>query len=135
MAGGGTRLNLSLRAVLWLSGCKTADPFIRGLVEIGIVMIMFALGFEEQTDNFLASIKKSWGLAFFAALAPFITAYSVAFYSIGPVFFIELGTKLVFDWDIFMSVIPQTAIMTLGLFFAQISSAALAELYLLYGLG
>ena len=40
-----------------------SDPFIRGLGEIGIVMIMFALGFEEQTDNFLASIKKSWGIA------------------------------------------------------------------------
>jgi Kef-type K+ transport system membrane component KefB len=57
-----------------------SDPFIRGLGEIGIVMIMFALGFEEQTDNFLASIKKSWGIAFFGALAPFITAYAVADY-------------------------------------------------------
>jgi Kef-type K+ transport system membrane component KefB len=35
------------------------DPFIRGLGEVGIVMIMFALGFEEQTDNFIASIRKS----------------------------------------------------------------------------
>ncbi len=57
-----------------------SDPFIRGLGEIGIVMIMFALGFEEQTDNFIASIKKSWGIAFFGAVAPFITAYSVAEY-------------------------------------------------------
>jgi Kef-type K+ transport system membrane component KefB len=292
------------------------DPFIRGLGEIGIVMIMFALGFEEQTDNFIASIKKSWGIAFFGAVAPFITAFtvadyffqdynialmcgltmtatavsltmvslrelglhrtpaatlimtsavlddiaslalvailvpiaagegdlnassialtllkaiaffalvtlagawllpirtsgvlssiplfgklgirhiltfakgenailtvlllallaglmahyfgfhpavgaymaglvlkeeyfhidsdtpsyqrtrevidSVAFYSIGPVFFIELGTKLVFDWDIFVSVIPQAAAMTLGLFIAQILSAALAARY------
>jgi Kef-type K+ transport system membrane component KefB len=54
---------------------------------------------------------------------------SVAFYSIGPVFFIQLGTKLVFDWDIFVSVIPQTLVMTLGLFVAQISSAALAARY------
>ncbi len=293
-----------------------SDPFIRGLGEIGIVMIMFALGFEEQTDNFLSSVKKSWGIAFFGAIAPFFTAYavanyyfqdhnialmcgltmtatavsltmvslrelglhrtpaatriitsavlddiaalalvailvpvatgeaelnafsilltmfkaiaffvlvtiagawllpvrksgilssipifgklgiqhvlsfakgenatltvlllallvglmahyfgfhpavgaymaglilkeeyfridentnsyertrdvidSVAFYSIGPVFFIQLGTKLVFDWDIFVSVIPQTLVMTLGLFVAQISSAALAARY------
>lgn len=56
------------------------DPFIRGLGEIGIVMIMFALGFEERTDNFIASIKKSWGIAFFGALAPFFTAYAVADY-------------------------------------------------------
>jgi len=292
------------------------DPFIRGLGEVGIVMIMFALGFEEQTDNFIASIRKSWGIAFFGALAPFFTAFaiadyffqdrnialmcgltmtatavsltmvslreldmhrtpaatrimtsavlddiaslalvailvpiaageaqinavnisltvlkaiaffvlvtiagawllpvrtsgvlssipifgklgirhllafakgenatltvlllalivglmahyfgfhpaigaymaglvlkkeyfhidddtrsyertrdvidSVAFYSIGPVFFIGLGAKLVFDWEIFISVIPQTAAMTLGLFVAQISSAALAARY------
>ena len=292
------------------------DPLIRGLGEIGIIMIMFALGFEEETENFIASIKKSWGIAFFGAVAPFFTAYavadyffqdrnialmcglsmtatavsltmvslrelhlhrspaatrimtsavlddiaslalvavlvpfaageaeinpasigltvlkavgffvfvtiagawllpvrksgilssvpifgklgishllafaqgenavltvlllallvglmahvfgfhpavgaymaglilreeyfhvdgdartyvrtravidSVAFYSIGPVFFVELGTKLVFDWDIFVSVIPQTAVMTISLFFAQIASAALAARY------
>lgn len=280
------------------------DPFIRGLGEVGIVVIMFALGFEERTDNFIASIKKSWGIAFFGAVAPFLTAYlvadhffqdrnialmsgltmtatavsltmvslkglglhrtaaatrimtsavlddiaslalvaimvpiatgaatvdavsigatvlkaivffvlvtiagawllpirkfgiqhvlafakgenatltvlllalltglaahyfgfhpavgaymaglilkeeyftvdgdrttyertrevidSVAFYSIGPVFFVELGTKLVFDWDIFVSVIPQTMVMTLGLLVAQIASAALAARY------
>ena len=292
------------------------DPFISGLGEIGIVMIMFALGFEEQTNNFIASIRKSWGIAFFGALAPFFTAFaianyffqdrnialmcgltmtatavsltmvslrglhlhrtpaatrimtsavlddiaslalvailvpiaageaelsaigifltllkaivffvlviitgawllpvrtsgvlssipifgklgirhvlafakgenatltvlllalvvglmanyfgfhpaigaymaglvlkeeyfhidgdertykrtrdvidSVAFYSIGPVFFIQLGTKLVFDWEMFVSVIPQTMAMTLGLFVAQISSAALAARY------
>jgi Kef-type K+ transport system membrane component KefB len=57
-----------------------SDPFIHGLGEIGIVMIMFALGFEEKTDNFIASIKKSWGIAFFGAVAPFFTAYFVANY-------------------------------------------------------
>jgi Kef-type K+ transport system membrane component KefB len=57
-----------------------SDPFIRGLGEIGIVMIMFALGFEERTDNFIVSIKKSWGIAFFGAVAPFFTAYLVAYY-------------------------------------------------------
>ncbi len=34
------------------------DPFIRGLGEIGIVMIMFALGFEEQTDNFIGGCPR-----------------------------------------------------------------------------
>jgi len=56
------------------------DPFIRGLGEIGIVMIMFALGFEEQTDNFIASIRKSWGIALFGAIAPFFTALAIADY-------------------------------------------------------
>lgn len=38
-------------------------PVIRGLAEIGIILIMFALGFEENTRNFLTSIKRSWGIA------------------------------------------------------------------------
>ncbi|MCK5497802.1 MAG: cation:proton antiporter, partial [Gammaproteobacteria bacterium] len=55
---------------------------------------------------------------------------SIAFTWIGPVFFVELGTKLVFDWDIFVSVIPQTFVMTVSLMFAQVTSAALAARYI-----
>lgn len=55
-------------------------PFIRGFAELGIILIMFALGFEENTRNFLRSIKRSWGIAFFGAVAPFFTAYSLADY-------------------------------------------------------
>ncbi len=57
-----------------------SDPFIGGLAELGIILIMFALGFEESTDNFLASAKKSWGIAFFGAVAPFTAAYLLADY-------------------------------------------------------
>ena len=56
------------------------DEFIRGLAELGIILIMFAIGFEEQTSHFLKSIKKSWGIAFFGALAPFASGYAVAEY-------------------------------------------------------
>lgn len=56
------------------------DEFIEGLATLGIIIIMFALGFEENTDNFLYSIKKSWGIALFGALAPFASAYFVADY-------------------------------------------------------
>ena len=59
---------------------KETDPFISGLSELGILLIMFAIGFEENTDNFMDSIKKSWGIAFFGALAPFTAAYLVADY-------------------------------------------------------
>jgi len=55
-------------------------PFIRGFAELGIILIMFALGFEENTRSFLRSIKRSWGIAFFGAVAPFVTAYFVADY-------------------------------------------------------
>jgi Kef-type K+ transport system membrane component KefB len=57
---------------------EKSDDFIRTLSELGIILIMFALGFEEQTGNFISSIKKSWGIALFGALGPFFTAYFLA---------------------------------------------------------
>lgn len=59
---------------------EESHPFIRIFAEIGIILIMFALGFEESTSNFLSSIKRSWGIAFFGAVAPFLTAYLLADY-------------------------------------------------------
>lgn len=50
--------------------------FIEDFAELGIIIIMFALGFEEDTDNFLKSIKRSWGIALFGAIVPFFVAYS-----------------------------------------------------------
>jgi len=55
-------------------------PFIRAFAELGIIVIMFALGFEESTANFLDSAKRSWGIALFGALAPFLWAFGVAEY-------------------------------------------------------
>ncbi len=57
-----------------------SHEFIRGLGELGIIIIMFAIGFEENTANFISGMKRSWGIAFFGALAPFILAYSIADY-------------------------------------------------------
>jgi Na+:H+ antiporter len=73
---------LGLGAILANIGLLPAksDAFISGLATLGIILIMFALGFEENTNNFLASIRKSWGIAFFGALAPFLAAYWVADY-------------------------------------------------------
>lgn len=56
------------------------EPFIRGLSEIGIIIIMFAIGFEENSSNFIQSVRKSWGIAFFGALGPFLVAYSIAIF-------------------------------------------------------
>ena len=53
-------------------------PFIRTFAELGILFIMFSLGFEESTDNFLGSVRRSWGIALFGALGPFIVAYAIA---------------------------------------------------------
>lgn len=70
-------------------GCVTVNlgllpmestPFLDVFSEIGIILIMFAVGFEENTSNFVSSIKRSWGIAFFGALAPFITAYYLTYW-------------------------------------------------------
>jgi Kef-type K+ transport system membrane component KefB len=57
-----------------------SGSFIRVFADLGIIFIMFALGFEESTDKFVASIKRSWGIALFGALAPFVVAYLIADY-------------------------------------------------------
>jgi len=59
---------------------EESGAFIRNFAELGIILIMFALGFEESTDNFVASVKRSWGIALFGALAPFVVAYVIADY-------------------------------------------------------
>ncbi len=55
-------------------------PFIDKMSDLGIILIMFALGFEEDTNNFVRGIKRSWGIALFGALVPFAIAYSLTFY-------------------------------------------------------
>lgn len=57
---------------------ETMPIFIVDFAELGIIVIMFALGFEENTDHFLQSIKRSWGIALFGALVPFLASYTVA---------------------------------------------------------
>jgi Kef-type K+ transport system membrane component KefB len=54
---------------------------------------------------------------------------NVAFVWIGPVFFIDLGTKIIFDWNLLVSVIPYVAALTLTLICVQILSAGMAERY------
>jgi len=57
-----------------------SDLFIREFAELGIIFIMFSLGFDESTENFLASMKKSWGIALFGAIGPFAIAYAITDY-------------------------------------------------------
>ena len=54
--------------------------FVRGFAEIGIILIMFAIGFEEQATNFLGSVKRSWGIALFGAIAPFSATYAMTWW-------------------------------------------------------
>jgi Kef-type K+ transport system membrane component KefB len=57
---------------------ETMPIFIVNFAELGIIVIMFALGFEENTGHFLQSVKRNWGIALFGALVPFLVSYSVA---------------------------------------------------------
>jgi len=59
---------------------EESSEFVRGFSEIGIILIMFALGFEEDTGHFIKGVKRSWGIAVFGAIAPFAMAYYVTLY-------------------------------------------------------
>ncbi|MGE0485018.1 MAG: cation:proton antiporter [Gammaproteobacteria bacterium] len=59
---------------------RESDAFIAGMAELGIVLIMFALGFEENSSRFVSAVKRSWGIALFGAVVPFAVAYVVTQY-------------------------------------------------------
>jgi Kef-type K+ transport system membrane component KefB len=73
LAFGSTMVNLGILP-------EQSTEFIRGFAEIGIILIMFALGFEEETNHFIRGVKRSWGIALFGALAPFAVAYYITLY-------------------------------------------------------
>ncbi len=73
LAFGSTMVNLGILP-------EESTEFIRGFSEIGIILIMFALGFEEDTGHFIQGIKRSWGIALFGALTPFAVAYYATLY-------------------------------------------------------
>jgi Kef-type K+ transport system membrane component KefB len=62
----------------WLP--EEPEVLIEGLSEFGIIVIMFAVGFEENTNRFLSAIRRSWGIALFGAVVPFITAWALTMY-------------------------------------------------------
>jgi Kef-type K+ transport system membrane component KefB len=54
---------------------------------------------------------------------------NAAFRWVGPVFFVELGAKIIFDRDLLIDILPYAAAMTLGIFVFQVLSAGLAARY------
>jgi len=53
----------------------SGDHRLEFLGEIGIVLVMFALGFEEDLSNFLKGVKKAWGIAIIGAIFPFLAGF------------------------------------------------------------
>jgi Kef-type K+ transport system membrane component KefB len=70
---------LAMGCLLVNLGILPEEPgiFMRDFAEIGIIVIMFALGFEENSSDFIRSIKRSWGIALFGAIAPFLITFSL----------------------------------------------------------
>ena len=49
-----------------------------------------------------------------------------AFSWVGPVFFVDLGARIIFDLELFFGVLPYAALLLLGLFVVQVGTAGLA---------
>lgn len=73
---------LAMGCLLVNIGLLPHEPgiFMTDFAEIGIIVIMFALGFEENSANFLSSVRRSWGIALFGAIAPFLVTYNTVLY-------------------------------------------------------
>ena len=73
---------LAIGCLLVNVGVLPREPgiFMQDFAEIGIIVIMFALGFEENSSEFIRSVKRSWGIALFGAIVPFAVAYSLVMY-------------------------------------------------------
>ena len=54
---------------------------------------------------------------------------NAAFSWVGPIFFVDLGTKLIFDWNLLVEILPYAAAMTVGIAVIQVISAGLAARY------
>lgn len=54
---------------------------------------------------------------------------NAAFCWVGPVFLVDLGAKILFDWDLLVDILPFAAAMVCGIVLFQVTSAALAARY------
>jgi Kef-type K+ transport system membrane component KefB len=54
---------------------------------------------------------------------------NAAYSWIGPIFFVDLGAKILFDWSLLAEILPYAIAMTIGIVIFQVSSAALAARY------
>jgi Kef-type K+ transport system membrane component KefB len=62
-------------AILGNFGFIEENHALEFLGDIGIILVMFALGFEEDPKAFVAGVKKAWGIALIGAIFPFLAGY------------------------------------------------------------
>jgi Kef-type K+ transport system membrane component KefB len=126
-------------------GVKHLMEFSRGeqttlvvlLLAVVVGIAAYAFGFHPAVGAYMAGLvlKEEY---FHLQDHPRVNSYldtkrivdNVAFSWIGPVFFVELGSKLVLDTEVFLSVLYPSLILIAGLAVAQVTSAGLAARYL-----
>jgi Kef-type K+ transport system membrane component KefB len=106
------------------------------LVAVTVGLIAHAFGFHMAIGAYMAGLvvhqdyfdfHKDKKFNFHQHASEIID--NVAFTWIGPVFFVTLGANLIFDVEIFLSVLPHAFLLFIGLFFGQIISASTAAKY------
>ena len=125
-------------------GVKRVFALVKGehttLVVLTIAVLVglavHVLGFHPAVGAYMAGLvlKEEY---FFLLNKPDVNHFEktksvvddIAYSRIGPIFFVDLGAKIIFDWDILVSVIPEVIALTISLFVVQISTAGLAARY------
>lgn len=54
---------------------------------------------------------------------------NAAYCWVGPVFFVDLGAKILFDWDLLIEILPFAAMLIIGIAVTQVVTAGLAAKY------
>ena len=67
-------------SILGNIGLIEENESLEFLGNIGIILVMFALGFEEDAKAFVEGVKKAWGIALIGAIFPFLAGYYSALY-------------------------------------------------------
>ena len=101
---------------------------------LGVGLLADGFGFHPAVGAYMAGLilrdeyfQTKESLGSYASIKRTIDL--IAFTVIGPVFFVNLGTNLVLEWDLLVSVIPHIVTLTVALLVSQIVSAALAARY------
>jgi Kef-type K+ transport system membrane component KefB len=127
--------SLSLRRLITMNDGEHATLTVR-LLALLVALLGYEFGFHPAVGAYMAGLilKEEYfvigdhtadsDIAIHQGTRRIID--SIAFSWIGPVLFIVLGTHLVINVDVPLSVIDETLVLLVGLFFRQILSAGLA---------
>jgi Kef-type K+ transport system membrane component KefB len=106
------------------------------LIAVVVGLLAYELGFHPAVGAYMAGLiirseyfefNQDKNINFYNQAREMID--NMAFSWIGPVFFVALGSKLIFNFELIIDVIPEVLILFVGLFFGQVLSAALAARY------